>query len=798
MSKLTAILVFILFAVTAEAQTASVNGTVTDQHGAPLPAANIHLSGTSYSTMSDSNGYFSIDKLPSGHYTLILSAIGFQTQQKAIHFVNGQTLTLNFTAIAEGSLLEEVVVTAGRGRELLQETPASITVVNAQAIKKYLAQTSNITDVLEMQVPGLGSGTGTYFNWGQTMRGRDFLVMVNGIPQSTPLIPGQAEIKSFLPMDLERVEVIKGASAAYGVGGTGGVVNYITRQAPASAGPIHGTTDIWGTSNLANTKNALGFGLHQSLYGNSKKWSYYAGMSYEKTGNKYSPDKKPLFPIYGLDNTKILSFYGNLGYAISEKQQIRFSGNLYQSKLETPFAPFNSSIEVYNAAGDYKIAPGYGVPKTSDYPEKPTGLSTGNASLTYIANEIFAGSTVFAADVYYAKSKNIFYYSPDFFEGGGQSVIHSEKFGFRPNFNTRLDLGNLDWTLTYGLDILKDKTNRSLLDGRVWIPDLNLVSIAPYLQSALKLYDNWVLKAGIRYDNMILHTDAYATLPTVRADGTYNSSNSINAGREEFRNLSFNIGTRYVRYKAFSPYLNFSQGYTLPNVGRILQGATNPDVVTTLNLKAPVTNNYEFGFLSYFGPVRFEATGYYSTSKTGVGLVYNNVENRYEPAKTPQKIYGADVSAQVGILKDKLDAGATYSYVEGLTHKSDNPYQLYYINSEFIAAPKTTAYLTFHPVSKATLLLSGVHMGGRKRFAPVADGKGGWKYNYAEVPLKPYTVVNFSAQYQFTEKIGASLAVNNLFNSTYLPARSQWAAPLRDKTVAGEGINARAGVVFRW
>ena len=309
-----------LLPIMIHAQTASIKGTITDTEGSPLALAGI-------------------------------------------------------VPVNTGDTLGEVIVTAGRGRELLSDIPASLTVVNSQAIKKYLSQTSNITDILELQVPGLASGTGTYFNWGQTMRGRDFLVMVNGIPQSTPLIPGQAEIKSIVPGDIERVEVIKGASAAFGVGGMGGVVNYITRKAPATARTLQGTTNLWGTSNLANTKNAPGFGFHQSLYGNDKKWTYYGSLSYEQTGNKYSPDGKPLFPIYGLDNTRIASLYGNLSYAISDKQRISFSGNLYQSKLETPFAPYNSSMQVYNQMAITTSRQVTVYPRPATTPKSPRALA---------------------------------------------------------------------------------------------------------------------------------------------------------------------------------------------------------------------------------------------------------------------------------------------------------------------------------------------------------------------------------------------------------------------------------------
>lgn len=89
--------------------------------------------------------------------------------------------------------LSEVVVSASRRSEYLSEIPASITVVNQKQLTDLSNSTTNINEILEFTVPGLAVSTGTFSNWGQTLRGRSLLVMIDGVPQSTPLRNGQLE-----------------------------------------------------------------------------------------------------------------------------------------------------------------------------------------------------------------------------------------------------------------------------------------------------------------------------------------------------------------------------------------------------------------------------------------------------------------------------------------------------------------------------------------------------------------------------------------------------------------------------
>src|SRR5215212_8878375 len=65
----------------AQVLTGQLSGTVTDQSGAVIPAANItltnHLSGDTRRTVSNSEGVFAFAAVPTGEYTVAIEAQGF-------------------------------------------------------------------------------------------------------------------------------------------------------------------------------------------------------------------------------------------------------------------------------------------------------------------------------------------------------------------------------------------------------------------------------------------------------------------------------------------------------------------------------------------------------------------------------------------------------------------------------------------------------------------------------------------------------------------------------------------------
>ncbi len=670
--------------------------------------------------------------------------------------------------------------------------------VGSKELQKLSRTTTNINTILERTVTGLASSTETYSNWGQTLRGRKLMVMIDGVPQSTPLRNGQVSMRSVIPQNIERIEVIKGATAIYGNGADGGFINYITKK-PRKAESFSGTSQIWTSSNVADTKDALGIGLSQSLSGTINKSGYFLNVFYEQTGNKYDAKKKPLYSMYGLDNTDVISVFGKFDqvFGKDDNQKITISSQYYSSKQLTPYGKTDKKV-IVSENGNYTIEGGYGDLLRENKNGKSAGLETFNLLAHYKANDLFT-NTDFQTDLYFQKSRAIFSYTDKFFKGGGQPLINSQKIGFRPYFISKVDIKNNLLKLTYGIDILKDKTNQVLLDDRLWIPDLELMSYAPYLQTKLKL-DYWTIKTGVRYDNMNLTVPNYTTLPvSPKSNGNYTPSVNIKGGQMNFSNVSFNFGVRYTENPKFTPFVNFSQGYSMPDIGQNLRGATNPNILGMMELEAAKTNNYEFGFLSEYKHVKFEAVGYYSTSNIGTGLAFNNDTNRFEASKDPQKVFGYEVSLDMRFFNNALQSGVAYTFVEGLKSKKEdkNSTSYTFLGGDVVAPPKFTAYVSYDFTPKFNININLLKVSDRTRFNPIKKNNT-WVYNYREVPVKGYTTLNLSASYEINMHLGVSLGVNNLLNAYYLPARSQWAAPIRNFTLVGEGINGKLGIVYKF
>ena len=785
-------IIALLYCITTFSQS-TLRGKINDEQNQPLFGVSIYVQAMQKGAVSDVDGSFEISGLSEGTVKVSFSMIGYLTETKEITLRKNKVTDITQILKEDLTNLNEVVVSASRNAEVLSEIPASVTVVNEKQLKSLVPSTTNISEILEFTVPGLGVSTGTFSNWGQTLRGRSLLVMVDGIPQSSPLRNGQLGIKSISPLDISRVEVIKGATSIYGNGGNGGFINYITKK-PNAIEKIQGNTSLWGNSNLAKTKEALGYGAYQSLKGTLNKFSYLVSGTFEQTGKKYDANGDVILPTYGLDNSQIITGLAKFDYQISSEQSITIGGNIYNSLQDSPFIPVPASFEV-EENGDYTLTPGYGV-KGAIEGEKPNGSKLINGQLTYNYYSIFGESTDFAVDAYYQNTKNIFFYS-DKFENGGQSVINAEKVGIRPNFNSSiLPNSKTDITLIYGLDLLNDKTNQGLLDGRLWVPNIDMFSWAPYLQSTFKLNQDWVIKAGIRYDDIRLKIDDYNTLPySALSDGNFTPSVAVEGGTINFDNLAFNAGLRFIKYPEFIPYVSYSQGFSISDLGSVLRSATAASI-EDIQLDPAVTENFEFGFTSMFNNFKLEAVGYYSVSNLGTGVVFDETINSFVPSKQPQNIYGAEIAMDYRAFVNKLNLGVSYSYVEGVNRNVDSKSTLNFLGGDVINAPKFTAYVTWNPIDKFNTSLRLTSLGDRERFDPYIDGSGNYTYKHAQFPVEGYTLLNWSASYQLRENVGISLGINNLLNEFYLPARSQWAAPLKNFSGVGEGTNAKLSLQY--
>src|SRR5919202_949726 len=105
---LLALFVCLLALVTAQAQTASLHGLVTDPSGAAIPGAVVQAHGPNADARAktDANGQYSFPTLPPGSYTIRVAAKGFAANHKDGVEVNGPaTMDLQLTIESEAQVI---------------------------------------------------------------------------------------------------------------------------------------------------------------------------------------------------------------------------------------------------------------------------------------------------------------------------------------------------------------------------------------------------------------------------------------------------------------------------------------------------------------------------------------------------------------------------------------------------------------------------------------------------------------------------------------------------------------------
>lgn len=149
--------------------------------------------------------------------------------------------------------LDPLVISATRNERLLSDAPVRTEVVSREELNKTHAR--SLKEALE-NVPGLQlreiHGKSGYEASLQGMSSDQLLILVDGLPLAAST--GSAvDLSQFAVLDIERIEIIKGAaSAQYGSSAMGGVINIITRQAGAGLrGSVTYDAGSYGKQNIS-------------------------------------------------------------------------------------------------------------------------------------------------------------------------------------------------------------------------------------------------------------------------------------------------------------------------------------------------------------------------------------------------------------------------------------------------------------------------------------------------------------------------------------------------------------------
>ncbi len=252
-------------AVAAQQGNSSITGTIVDLASKKaLGKANVVVVGTSYGTVSDEQGQFTIDGLPAGRYTIKVSLLGYEPIVQVVDLAAGQSSTLRFQLKESYFKMDQVVVTATRSEKLLENVPIVTEVVSNADIEDRGAE--NLAQALQDR-PGVtimeeSSG-------GKTLRmngidGKYVLVLVDGVPLAGKF-NNRTELNLLDADKVEHIEIVKGPSSAlYGSEAMGGVVNIITKgfsdDLAINATTRAGSFDLYsGNVNVSGTSKGIGY-----------------------------------------------------------------------------------------------------------------------------------------------------------------------------------------------------------------------------------------------------------------------------------------------------------------------------------------------------------------------------------------------------------------------------------------------------------------------------------------------------------------------------------------------------------
>ncbi len=228
-----------LIGVALNAQT-FVTGKVTDaETGEPLIGAQIYADGTPAFTESDENGYFELQipyKKDQTYQLVRVQYLGYSESSDFIRVTpDGKRFEIeqDFQLESQTVKLEDVLVTANKVNEELQDVPIAVSVVNSREIQQKTAR--DIEEAFQ-NIPNLITDSYLPSAFTFTLRGLNSDFVNAGIENSVGLYIDDIfysrshHFNSSL-MDIERMEVLRGPQGTlFGKNTIGGVLHVITEK----------------------------------------------------------------------------------------------------------------------------------------------------------------------------------------------------------------------------------------------------------------------------------------------------------------------------------------------------------------------------------------------------------------------------------------------------------------------------------------------------------------------------------------------------------------------------------------
>ena len=291
----TALTVFGLFCVNLLLAQTTISGTVIDtETNQSIPGANIIILGTNVGTTTDFDGLFTLTTNQEVPFSLEISSIGFGAQTVEVTSVD-QKITVS---LDPGENLQEIIVSASRRAQKIQDAPSSVSIISAKDIENSAIAVDPVRHLVN--VPGVNIQQQSANTINIEMRAGSGIFGTATFPildyrfLSTPAASTFFTQHSGLSnIDIAKIEVVRGAaSALYGPNVVSGVVHFMSK----SAIDFPGTT----IELLGGELNTKGAAIRHAYASEDKKFGYKINAKWSKGSD------------FELDGTEVTSRGANL------------------------------------------------------------------------------------------------------------------------------------------------------------------------------------------------------------------------------------------------------------------------------------------------------------------------------------------------------------------------------------------------------------------------------------------------------------------------------------------------------
>jgi iron complex outermembrane recepter protein len=670
----------------------------------------------------------------------------------------------------------ELVVTATRTEEEITNVPRSVTVINREEIEKQSTITNDLGDILGRTVPGLGPPNSlNRAGNAQTLRGRPASILIDGVPQQgNSFVNTQLEYIS--PDAIERVEVVRGPTAIYGQGASGGVINIITRK------PAEGFTSTAqvGISAAAGGDGFLGedsFGnyLQYGFSGKDGIFDYVFSISRNSVGGFFDADGSRIPSNNATsDDTVSTNVLGKIGIDIGEEQRLQLTVNRGNNSrkikfIADPITRTIPEIQTTRALRENQVYEGTDAPK----------INSTSVNLSY-TNEAVFGSKL-QAQVYYRSSEELGVARDDrgrFANAINRFGSEEEAFGGRLQMQTPLAS---TLSLLWGADYEKQQagdTRQELFDPvafdassgdrrilrkigeQVYYPAFDLSGLGLFAQVQWDVNEQFILSGGVRHERFNFSVQEFT--PLLDNNFAPYVGPSVAGGELDFSDTVFNLGSVYKITPSVSVFANFAQGYSVPQLFRVLNFlppgfSIDRDVRF---LQPQKIDNYEIGVRGNWNNFQATLAGFFNYSALGLssrGLPDGTIQY----IRAPQRNYGIEATLDWQATESwRLGTGLTWTEGEDDQNEDGNFNAL---RSFEVQPLKLTAYVENQTTPGWRNRLQLLYVGNRDR---------GFEARSDFVPIRDYFVVDYISSIQ----IGGGnleIGIQNLLNNKYSSVFSQ-------------------------